>query len=312
MHCVQTWDLGLEGGVWACPAWVDIEPGSCTPLDRERFDGGTRVVPGGGEDVAGGVEVPVLWLGSTDAEEAELWSLKRDRSFMSKVWISSLPAVLEWSSVPSDSTGCDGIWVWGCWAWMVEFTDWEGWPLSCSNMGADPTTLGVPVEAEVLLDWGPATAEMDVRVEEGEMVEDGGGMLVEAVGGCGAAVSWEGWEDGMESETAGCDRADAGGEETLPVDWGGKGVAVEVTDSVGKAVPGVEAAAASEGDRMLEMWPASEDGKVTGSCSGTGGSRVLLLSIRACFTLLKASWRTPDGAERERPEGAVEKENRKD
>lgn len=83
---------------------------------------------------------------------------------------------------------------------------------------------------------------------------------------------------------------------------------MEVTDSAGKAVPGV-GAAASEGDRMLETGPVSEDGKVTGSWSetGTGGSRVLLLSIRACFTLLKASWRTPDGAERERPEGAVEK-----
>ena len=44
------------------------------------------MVPGGGEEVpVGGEEVPVFWLGSTDAEEVELMSLKRDRSFISRV-----------------------------------------------------------------------------------------------------------------------------------------------------------------------------------------------------------------------------------
>lgn len=83
-----------------------------TPELRGRLDGGTRAAPGGGDEVpVGGEEVPVFWLGSTDAEdEAELWSLKRDRSFLSRAWISSLPAVLDWSSAPSDSTGWDGTW----------------------------------------------------------------------------------------------------------------------------------------------------------------------------------------------------------
>ena len=58
----------------------------CTPEVRGRLDGGTRMVPGGGEEVpVGGEEVPVFWLGSTDAEEVELMSLKRDRSFISRV-----------------------------------------------------------------------------------------------------------------------------------------------------------------------------------------------------------------------------------
>lgn len=58
---------------------------------------------------------------------------------------------------------------------------------------------------------------MDVCVEEGEM-EDGGGMLVDTVGGCGAAVSCKGCKGGMESVIAGCDGTDAGGEDTLPAD----------------------------------------------------------------------------------------------
>lgn len=112
--------LGLDGGVCACPAGVIPCPGvavepttPCTPDVSGRLDGGTRTAPGGGEDVpVGGEDVPVLWLGSTDVEdEAELWSLKRDRSFLSRAWMSSLPAVFDWTSAPSGSTGCG-------WAWL--------------------------------------------------------------------------------------------------------------------------------------------------------------------------------------------------
>lgn len=107
--------LGLVGGVWACPAGVipcpEVVVGPrtpCTPDVRGRLDGGTRATPGGGEEVpVGGEEVPVFCPGSSDAEEeAELWSLKRERSFLSRAWISSLPVALVWSSAPSDSPGC--------------------------------------------------------------------------------------------------------------------------------------------------------------------------------------------------------------
>lgn len=62
-------------------------------------------VPGGGEVVpAGGEDVPAPWLASMEAEdEAELWSLKSERSFLSRAWMASLPTALAGTSDPSDS-----------------------------------------------------------------------------------------------------------------------------------------------------------------------------------------------------------------
>lgn len=92
---------------------------------------------------------------------------------------------------------------------------------------------------------------------------------------------------------------DTGGGETLPVEGGGEEVAVDGREAAGKVVL-VEEATASEGARVL----GSVDGTVAASSSAAGGSRVLLLSIRVSLILLKACWRVPDGADRERPSGA--------
>lgn len=165
--------LGLDGGVCACPAGAIPCPGvvvvvptePCTPELRGRWDGGTRAAPGGGEEVpVGGEEVSVLWLGSTDVEdEAELWSLKRERSFLSRAWISSRPALLTWNSAASDSTSCDWTWLWpdielGRGSWVEMGTGWYwvacmdepiGWedvtpPLKdcCSEAETLPVVLG--------------------------------------------------------------------------------------------------------------------------------------------------------------------------
>lgn len=105
---------------------------------------------------------------------------------------------------------------------------------------------------------------------------------------------------------------DIGRGETLPVEEGDEDVAVDVGDTTEKVVLVVEATV-SGGARILlefELSPASVDGTLPGSCSVPGRSRVLHLSIRACFISLKACWRVPDGADRERPnviEGARQK-----
>lgn len=330
--------LGLVGGVCACPG-VGVGPRTpSTPEVRGRLDGGTRAAPGGGEAVpVGGEEVPVFWLGSTEAEdEAELWSLKRDRSFLSKACISSLPAVLVWSSAPSDSTGCGWTWLWlgnevgrggwaetgtgwhwevgCCGAWMDEFIGWEDTTAllkgCCSEAGTVPVPLDVtPVteetETELLLSWDPGTVGMEVCTDGGEMVEDEGGMIA-AGGSCEGAVSWEDWEGGLGSLVTGAgvlDWVDIGGGETLPVEGGGEDVAADERDTAGKVVLVVEGTASGGARILLEFGPspASVDGTVPASCSVAGGSMVLHLSTRACFILLKACWRVADGADRERP-----------
>ena len=94
-----------------------------------------------------------------------------------------------------------------------------------------------------------------------------------------------------------------GGGDTLPVEGGGEDVAADARGTPGKEVLTVEGTA-SGGARILVEFgpsPASVAGTVPGSCSGA--SRVLLLSTRAGFILLKACWRIPDGADRERPNG---------
>ncbi len=327
--------LGLVGGVWACPAGVVVEPRTpCTPEVSGRLDGGTRAAPGGGEEVpVGGEEVPVFWLGSADVEdEAELWSLKRDRSFLSRAWMSSLPAVLVWSSAPSDSTGCGWTWFWlgtevggGGWAemgtgwhWVVVCCGaWIGWEDvtallkgCCSEAGTVPELLDATpateeAETELLLSWGPGTAGTEVCTNGGEMVEDEGGMLA-AGGSCEGAVSWEDWEGALGSlvTRAGVwDWVDTGGGETLPVEGGGEDLAVDVRDTAGKVMLVVGATDSGGARVLLEFGPcpASVDGTVPGSCSVAGGSKVLPLSKRACLILLKACWRVPDGADRERP-----------
>ena len=58
-----------------------------------------------------------------------------------------------------------------------------------------------------------------------------------------------------------------GGGETLPVEGGGEGVAVDVRDTAGKLVPVVEATASGGARTLLEFGPrtASVDGTVPGS-----------------------------------------------
>lgn len=67
----------------------------------------------------GGEQVPVL------ADSAEEVSLNRERSFLSRAWMSSIPGVLVWSSAPSGSPG----WGWGsvrAWGGTLEDGGWEG------------------------------------------------------------------------------------------------------------------------------------------------------------------------------------------
>lgn len=108
------------------------------------------------------------------------------------------------------------------------------------------------------------------------------------------------------------DCVNRGGGETLPVEGGSADVAVDGRDIAGKVVLVVEPTASGGARTLLEFGPspASLEETVPVSCSAEGGSRVLLLSTRACFILLKACWRVPDGADRERPnmtEGATKK-----
>lgn len=332
MKLPLTCALGLVGGVCACPGVVVGPRTPCIPEVRGRFDGGTMAAPGGGEAVpAGGEEVPVFWLGSIDEDEAELWSLKRERSFLSRAWISSLPAVLVWRSAPSASTGCGWTWLWlgseaggGGWeemvtgwevlccvAWMDELIGWEDETAllkgCCSVAGTVPVLLGVTPATE---DWGPVTAGTEVCTDGGEMVEDEGGMTA-AGGCCEGPASCEDWGAGLWSLVTGAvvwDWAEMGGGETLPVEAGGEDVAVDERDTAGKEVPVVE----TSGGARFEFGPipASLDWTGPGSCSAAGGSRVLLLSIRASLNLLKACWSIPVGADRERPnviEGAKTK-----
>ena len=280
--------------------------------------------PGGGEEVpVGGEEVPVFWLGSNDAE-AVLWSLKRDRSFLSRAWISSPPAAFDWSSAPSASTGCAWTWFWAvgpgwevvcCGGWMDEFMGWEDVtaPLKgcCSEAGGvlvlvDGTPATEETDTELLLAWGPGTVGTEVCADGGEMVEDEGGMLGAGAGTCEESASLEDWGDGLGSLASGtgvwvC--VDIGGGETLPVEGGSEDVTVDGRDTGGKVVLVVEAAASGVARILVELGPrpASVDGMVAGSCSEEGGSTVLPLSKRDCLMLLKACWRIPDGADRERP-----------
>lgn len=143
------------------------------------------------------------------------------------------------------------------------------------------------------------------------MVEDEGGMLA-AGGCCEGAASWE--DGGLGSLVTGAgvwDTVDIGGGETLPVEAGGEDVAVNERDAAGKVALVVEVTASGGASILLEFGPspASLDVTVPGSCSAASGSSVLLLSTRACLILLKACWRVPDGADRDRPnviEGAGE------
>lgn len=98
--------------------------------------------------------------------------------------------------------------------------------------------------------------------------------------------------------TQACVWVDTGGGETLPAEGGGDDVAADETDAAGKT-----ALDSGGARRVLELGqsPASADETVPGSCSPAGGSRVLDRSIRSCLILLKACWRVPDGADRERP-----------
>lgn len=319
LHCLHTCERALEGGVWACPDGVVVEPRTpCTPELIGRLDGGTKVVPGGGEQVPGGGEdVPVFWLVSTDTEEV-LWSLKSERSFISKVWMSSLPADLDWTSAPSDSTGCDWIWVWlgnevggWGWEWMDEFTGWEDVPAPLKACCSEaPTLLDVPEETVLLFGWGPGTEGTVVSVDGGETVEDEEGMVVDG-GTCGWAISFEVWGGGLESLTPVWDWAETGEGETLPAEMGGDDVAVDVTETGWEAVLVVETTASGGDGILLEFGQTSVDGPVDGTVDDSGsvvaGSRVLLRSTRACLTSMKACWRLSDGAERERPNGAKKK-----
>lgn len=290
----QTWARSFDGGGWADPPGV-VEPWTlCAPEVRGRFDGGTRAAPGGGEEVpVGGEEVPVPEPWSTDTEEAESWSLKSERSFISRVRMSSLPTVLDWTSAPSGSVGCGWAWFWpgtvvavGCWEWM----DVAALLKACrSETGAD----GPP--AAILPGCDPGTAGMDVWVDGGETVEDEVGMLVDG-GCCEWAVSWEDCGDGLESLFTVWDGTGVGNGDTLPVEWGGEDADVTGTVAVG--------AAASGGDWVLLA--TSKDGAGADSLSVGAESRVLLLSNRACLSWLNACWRTPDGADSDRPKGAAE------
>lgn len=96
---------------------------------------------------------------------------------------------------------------------------------------------------------------------------------------------------------------DAGGGETLPVEGGDEVVSVDESDATGKVVLVVEATASGGARILLELrpFPASVEGRETGSCSAVERSRVLDFSTRACLILLNACWRVPDGADRERP-----------
>lgn len=105
---------------------------------------------------------------------------------------------------------------------------------------------------------------------------------------------------------------DRGGGETLSTEGGGEGVAVEERDPAGKVALAVGATASGGARILLELGPtpASVNGTAPDSFSAAGGSRVLPLSRRASLILLKACWRIPDGADRERPnvtEGARKK-----
>lgn len=68
--------------------------------------GGT-IMPGGGEEVPVGGEELLLGPGSR-VVDAALWSLNRERSFLSSASMSP-PAALVWISAPSGSTGC--VWL---------------------------------------------------------------------------------------------------------------------------------------------------------------------------------------------------------
>lgn len=146
-----------------------------------RLVGGTRAAPGGGDEVpVGGEEVPVLWPGSTDVDEdAELWSLKSERSFLSSAWMSSLPAALAWSSAPSGSC-CTGT---GCGVWMDE----DGTAPLNGSEGGTAVLLLLLLLGEPPPSWGPGGT--DVCPEGGEMVAGAGR----------AAASWEGWAGGLGS-----------------------------------------------------------------------------------------------------------------
>lgn len=327
VHYSLTCALGFVGGVWACPATVTICPGVvvgprtlCAPEVRGRLEGGTEAGPGGGEEVpVGGEEVPAFWLESS-AWEAELWSLKRDRSFCSRAWMSSLPAVFVWISAPSDSTGCCWAWLWlvgsggwvavFCGAWLDEFTGWEHATTllngCCSGAGTLPVVLDEPEEIELLPSWDPITAGTEGCVDGGETEE--GGTLT-AIGYCEGVVSWEDWGGGLQSLPAVWGGTDTGVGETLPgeADEGGEDAAPDFREGNVRVV--VEATDSTEVVILLELGTASEWG-VTDSCSAAEASNVLPFWIRVCFTSLKACWRVADGAERDRPndtKGAVKK-----
>lgn len=83
-----------------CPG-VAVGPWApCPPAVRDRLEGGTGAAPGGGEMVP--VEGEVV---SVSAEDV---SLKRERSFLSRACMSSIPGTLDWDSTPSGSPGWDG------------------------------------------------------------------------------------------------------------------------------------------------------------------------------------------------------------
>lgn len=54
---------------------------------------------------------------------------------------------------------------------------------------------------------------------------------------------------------------------------------------------------------MLEWGAGPVSGAGTGPASCSEGSRVLPLSRRACFIILKACCKVPEGADRDRPSG---------
>lgn len=69
--------------------------------------------PGGGEMVP--VEGEVVSVLPVSAEDV---SLKRERSFLSRACMSSIPGTLDWDSTPSGSPGWDG------WEGRVEGGSW--------------------------------------------------------------------------------------------------------------------------------------------------------------------------------------------
>lgn len=193
---------------------------------------------------------------------------------------------------------------------MDELTGWDDVtaPLKgcCSEVEAAPTLTGVPEETVVMFGWGPGTEGIEVWVDGGETVEDEGGMLVDG-GICEWAISCGVWAGGLESLTTVWDWTEGGEGETLPAERGGDDVAVDATETGWNVALMVETTASGGEGILVELGQASVDGTADGSGSVAAGSRVLLLSMRACLTILKACWRLPDGAERERPKGAEEK-----